>query len=85
MLGMLENIFIGKKTSDALVCKGKCIGIMIGLAAGVTVGYLSALCIAPSAAGAKLRKKIASCGNKMMDKVLKGDPLCGGTEDNTDC
>ena len=82
MLGMLENVFIGKKTSDALVCKGKCIGMMIGLAAGMAIGYASALCIAPSQAGAKLRQKIADCGNNMMNKVLKCDPMCSGNSED---
>lgn len=44
MSEMLNSLFVGKKTSDALVCKAKCIGIMIGLAArcsnGIRGGYV---------------------------------------------
>lgn len=70
MLGMLNHFVMGKKAADALVCKGKCIGMIIGLATGITVGYVSALCIAPSPSGARIRKKIADCGNTMVEKVL---------------
>lgn len=57
MSEMLNSLFVGKKTSDALVCKAKCIGIMIGLAAGAAMGYAAAMCMSPSCDGAKLRKE----------------------------